>query len=90
MLNTDFELFFDLELDGDGKTVCILDNTCASKKTCGKDGICPMAETYEQAQTYAQVCAGLSKGFLTLVKFRCPNIFSLNFGTFLLSRLSAY
>ena len=58
MLNTDFELFFDLELDGDGKTVCILDNSCASKKTCGKDGICPMAETYEQAETYAQVCAG--------------------------------
>jgi hypothetical protein len=55
MLNTDFELFFDLELDGDGKTVCILDNTCASKKTCGKDGICPMAETYVQAETYAQV-----------------------------------
>ncbi len=55
MLNTDFELFFDLQLDGDGKAVCILDNTCVSKKTCGKNGICPMAETYEQAQTYAQV-----------------------------------
>ena len=55
MLNTDFELFFDVELDGDGKAVCILDNTCASKKNCGKDGICPMAETYDQAATYAQV-----------------------------------
>ena len=57
MLNTDFELFFDLELNGDGEAVCILDNTCAAKHTCGKHGICPMAETYEQASTYAQVLA---------------------------------
>ena len=60
MLNTDFELFFDLELNGDGEAVCILDNTCAAKHTCGKHGICPMAETYEQASTYAQVLAWLS------------------------------
>ncbi len=55
MLNTDFELFFDVQLDGDGKAVCILDNNCVAKKTCGINGICPIAETYDQAATYAQV-----------------------------------
>jgi hypothetical protein len=55
MLNTDFELFFDLELNGDGQAVCILDNTCASKHTCGKNGICPKSKTYDQAAAYAQV-----------------------------------
>jgi hypothetical protein len=55
MLNTDFELFFDVQLDADGKAVCILDNNCVAKKTCGINGICPIAETYDQAATYAQV-----------------------------------
>ncbi len=55
MLNTDFELFFDVQLDADGKAVCILDNTCVAKKTCGKNGVCPIAETYDQAAAYAQV-----------------------------------
>ncbi len=68
MLNTDFELFFDLELDGDGKTVCTLDNTCASRNTCGKNGICPMAETYKQAESYAQV-----RRVQTLIKDDCTD-----------------
>ena len=55
MLNIDFELFFDLMLDGNGKTVCQLDNNCVAKGTCGKDGVCPLSETYDQAATYAQV-----------------------------------
>ena len=55
MFNTDFEVFFDLLLDSDGKAVCILDNTCAAKETCGTNGICPIAETYDQALMYAHV-----------------------------------
>ena len=55
MLNTDFELFFDLDLNGEGQAVCILDNTCDSTHTCGKNGICPKAETFDQAATYAHV-----------------------------------
>jgi hypothetical protein len=55
MFNTDFEVFFDLLLDSDGKAVCILDNTCAAKETCGTNGIFPIAETYDQALTYAHV-----------------------------------
>ena len=55
MLNTDFELFFDLVLDGDGKTVCVLDNNCVAKQTCGVGNICPVAATYDQALLYAQV-----------------------------------
>ena len=55
MLNTDFELFFDINLDGDGKAVCILDNTCALSKTCGKNNNCPKAATFDQALSYAHV-----------------------------------
>jgi hypothetical protein len=55
MLNTDFEIFFDLELDADGQAVCILDNTCVRKHTCGINGICAQAATYEQGEAYALV-----------------------------------
>ena len=55
MLNTDFELFFELDLDGDGKTMCILDNTCVHRHTCGRDGLCPKAATVDQALSYAHV-----------------------------------
>ena len=55
MLNTDLELFFELDLDGDGKTMCILDNACIHKNTCGIYGICPKAATYDQALSYAHV-----------------------------------
>ena len=65
MLNTDFELFFDLDLNGEGQAVCILDNTCDSTHTCGKNGICPKAETFDQAATYAQVNNQLCRSRLT-------------------------
>ena len=55
MLNTDFEIFFDLELDGNGQTICTLDNSCIHKHTCGRDGLCPKAATFDQALSYAHV-----------------------------------
>ena len=55
MLNTDLELFFELDLNGDGQTMCILDNTCIHKNTCGLYGICLKAVTFDQALSYAYV-----------------------------------
>jgi len=55
MFNTDFEIFFDLDLDEEGKTKCILDPQCYSQDTCGKDNICGMAETYGQGLKYISV-----------------------------------
>ena len=55
MLNTDFEIFFDLDLDANGKAVCKLDPTCVDKKTCGKHNICPQAETYDLGKKYIDV-----------------------------------
>ena len=55
MLNTDFEIFFDLDLDANGKSVCQLDNTCVEKGTCGKHSVCPQAATYELGKQYIEV-----------------------------------
>jgi hypothetical protein len=55
MFNTDFEIFFDLGLDSDGKASCILDPQCYTEDTCGKDNICGMAETYGQGLKYISV-----------------------------------
>lgn len=52
MLNTDFEIFFDLELDETGKTTCTLDPECYTEGTCGENNICAMAETYGQGAKY--------------------------------------
>lgn len=55
MLNTDFEIFFDLDLDANGKSVCKIDQTCVEKKTCGKRNICPQAATYDIGKKYIDV-----------------------------------
>jgi hypothetical protein len=55
MFNTDFEIFFDLDLDQNGKAVCKLDPTCVEAGTCGKKDICAKADTYEQGQDYIKV-----------------------------------
>jgi hypothetical protein len=55
MLNTDFEIFFDLDLDSNGKSVCTLDQTCPEKGTCGKRGVCPQAETFDLGKKYIDV-----------------------------------
>ena len=55
MLNTDFELFFDLDLDANGKATCILDPTCIAAGTCGKHNICPQAQTFDIGNNFIQV-----------------------------------
>ena len=55
MLNTDLEIFFDLELAEDGKVVCTLDTNCIKDGTCSEDNNCRKADTYEQGLEYTQV-----------------------------------
>ena len=55
MLNTDYEIFFDLELDSTGRTSCKLEPGCVETGTCGTKNICPKADTYEQGQDYIEV-----------------------------------
>ena len=55
MLNTDYEIFFDLDLDQNGQTSCKLEPGCVGTGTCGTNNICQKAETYEQGQDYIEV-----------------------------------
>ena len=55
MLNTDFELVFDIQLDGDSKALCQIDTNCFESGSCGSNGTCPLAATYELAKSYAEV-----------------------------------
>ena len=55
MLNTDFELFYDLTLDSNAKTTCTLNPLCGllTPNTC--TGSCPVAPTFNQALAYSKV-----------------------------------
>ena len=55
MFNTDFEIFFDVELDSTGKAVCKLEPTCVEAGTCGQKDLCAKADTYEQGHDYIKV-----------------------------------
>ena len=55
MLNTDFELFYDLTLNTNAKTTCVLDHLCglSTPDTCS--GKCAVASTFNQAEAYSKV-----------------------------------
>ena len=55
MLNTDFELFYNLTLDANGQTTCTLNHLCglSTPDTCS--GKCPVASTFNQAEAYSKV-----------------------------------
>ena len=55
MLNSDFELLFDIQMDSNSKALCQIDTNCFENGYCGKHGICPRAATYELAKSYAEV-----------------------------------
>jgi len=56
MLNTDFELFYNLTLDTNAKTTCNLSPLCGLSlpNTCGSS--CPVASTFKQALAYSKDC----------------------------------
>jgi len=54
MLNTDFELFYNLTLDPTtAKTTCTLNSTCGLTNSC--NNYCPMSTTFNQALSYSTV-----------------------------------
>ena len=55
MLNTDFELVFDLDLDLEGKSSCRIDVNCIKKNTCGRNGVCAKARTFHLTKKYVEV-----------------------------------
>ena len=56
MFNTDFEMFYDLELNSTtSQTLCKLDHTCGAVGQCDGEGICKKSNTYETSVKYSQV-----------------------------------
>ena len=60
MLNTDFEVFFDLKMDSDGRATCDLQVDCDLKRTCGVNGVCPLSKAYPYAVVYSRVSVPFS------------------------------
>ena len=56
MLNTDFALFYDLQVDRVGKLKCNLNTTCGLTNSCQADFHCLPGDTFDLARQYAQVC----------------------------------
>ena len=67
-LNTDMEVFFDLQLDQDGKAGCRLEVDCDVKQTCGTNGVCALSPSYPYAILYAKVC-GIQINTLLLFEY---------------------
>jgi len=66
MLNTDFELFYNLTLDSNAKATCTLSSTCglSSPDTCGNS--CSVASTFNQALGYSKNCTLFVNDFVTV------------------------
>jgi hypothetical protein len=55
MLNTDYEIFYDLSLDNAGKLTCNLAPTCGLDDSCRPGIDCPKENTFDLALAYANV-----------------------------------
>ena len=55
MLVTDFEVFYDIEVDDDGEPTCTLNNVCGIDDSCDTTTECAAASTFSQAQGYSTV-----------------------------------
>ena len=55
MLNTDYEVFYDLQMDfSSGRTTCILNHMCGMNGNCQPEE-CQPASTFQQSKNYAEV-----------------------------------
>jgi len=82
MLNTDFEIFYNLTLDSNAQLTCSLSNTCGLTNSCSNN--CPMSSTFSTAYKYSQSCTAfmtdfqsvimlmLAKGYTNLQQTTCP------------------
>ena len=72
MFNTDFEMFYDLQLNNaTSETECNLNPLCGQDGSCSDDE-CPVAPVYAQSASYAQV------NFFTSICFSCTHWDSSN------------
>lgn len=55
MFTTDFHVFFDVDIDSDGKAKCELKTDCSETGTCGTGNICKKSATYDQGEAYIKV-----------------------------------
>ena len=55
MLNTDFEVFYDLTLDSNARATCNLNPLCGLSTPDACSGSCPVASTFNQALAYSKV-----------------------------------
>ncbi len=69
MFNTDFEIFFDVELDQTGKATCKLEPNCVLDVSCGKNNLCGKADTYEQGHGYIKVTWVLQNKIIYIFKY---------------------
>ena len=54
MLNTDFELYYDLKTDKSGRTTCKLEPSCGLDQSCKPEN-CRPSKTFGQAHSYSEV-----------------------------------
>ena len=58
MLNTDFEVFYNLRIDySSGRTTCTLNHMCGIDGNCQPQN-CQPAPTFQQSKTYSEVRKG--------------------------------
>ena len=77
MLNTDFELFYNLTLDTTAKTTCTLTPTCglSTPNTCS--GSCQPATTFSQALGYSKVF--IIKILNIFIMLSCTHLYHTSF-----------
>ena len=65
MLNTDFEIFYNLTLDANAMTTCKLNTQCGLTNSCS--GYCPMSSTFQTAYAYSQNCSTFINDFQSVI-----------------------
>ena len=74
MLNTDFEVFYNLTLDANAKTTCQLNPQCGLTNSCS--GYCPTSSTFQTAYNYSQSCSTFMKDFKSVITLMLANGYS--------------
>jgi len=71
MFNTDFEIFYNLTLNSNGQTTCILNHTCGVTNSC--TNYCPKSSTFATAYTYATDCSAFMTDFKSVITLMLAN-----------------
>jgi hypothetical protein len=71
MLNTDFEIFYNITLDSNAKLTCTLNHTCGLTNSCSS--YCPKASTFSTAYNYAKNCNAFMTDFKSVINLMMAN-----------------